>query len=450
MTLDPHAATRYDLVVRARRIISGTGERAGALGIRGEQIAAILPHDAVVDADAELVLSDDEVLMPGLIDAHVHVNEPGRTDWEGYATATAAAAAGGITTLIDMPLNSIPSTTTVAALQIKKQAATGQCSIDVGFWGGAVPGNVGELKPLQQAGVFGFKCFLAPSGVDEFPHLSSAELREHLAELASFGGLLIVHAEDCGILDATPNLGGQHYADFVASRPRAAENQAIADVIDAAKATGGRVHILHLSSSDALPLIRRAKQEGVKITAETCPHYLTFASEHVPDGSTQYKCCPPIREEENRHQLWQGLLQGDLDWVASDHSPCTPDLKRFDVGDFDLAWGGISSVQLVLPAVWTGAREHGADLPQVVRWLAEAPAEQLGIPNKGRLEVGYDADWSIFAPDETFTVDVSQLHHKNPVTPYHGRTLSGVVRGTWLRGEQIISTTPRGRFLSAR
>lgn len=437
----------YDLVVRASRLIGPHGERSAAVAVSGGVIEMVTDIDSPLTAREEITLAADEVLLPGLVDTHVHVNEPGRTQWEGYESATRAAQAGGITTLLDMPLNSIPPTTTTEALDVKQRSANGQCHIDVGFWGGAVPENIGGLRALHERGVFGFKCFMAPSGVDEFGHLDGAQLREHLREIASFDGLMIVHAEDCHLLEQATPAQGRRFADFLASRPKQAEDDAIADVIAAAKETGARVHVLHLASAQALPAISAAKADGVRITVETCPHYLTFAAEDVPEGATQYKCCPPLREESNRQALWQALIAGDIDWAASDHSPCTPDLKCLDTGDFGQAWGGVASVQLVLPAVWTGAREHGADLSQVVDWLAQRPVAGVGLTGKGRLEAGYVADLVVFAPDETFTVDVAALHHKNQVSPYDGRTLSGVVRATYLAGRRIDGTQATGRLV---
>lgn len=426
----------FDLVFRARRVITADGEVSRSVGIRDGRIAAIEPR---LDGDRVVELGADVVLLPGLVDTHVHVNDPGRTEWEGFETATRAAAAGGITTIIDMPLNSLPPTTDVAALEVKRKTAQGKVYVDVGFWGGAVPGNTADLKPLHDAGVFGFKCFLLPSGVDEFPPLPADQLPEVLRQI----GLLIVHAEDA---EAIGDAHGTRYADFLASRPRRAENQAIARVIESAKLTGGRVHILHLSSSDALAMLAAARREGVAITAETCPHYLTFSAEAIPDGATQFKCCPPIREAENRERLWQGLADGVIDCVVSDHSPCTADLKRFDTGDFGQAWGGIAGLQVGFPAVWTGARQRGFALTDVVRWMAERPAELVGLQHKGKIAIGCDADLCVFAPDEEFTVDAATLHHRNPVSAYHGRTLTGVVRSTWLRGNEI--TEPQGRLLS--
>ena len=430
------------LVVRARRAVLPVGERAAAVHTEDGRITAVTAFDEV--PGSAVTLADDEVLLPGLVDSHVHVNEPGRTEWEGFASATRAAVAGGGTTVVDMPLNSVPPTTTVEALHVKREAAKGQVSADVAFWGGAVPGNLSDLRPLHEAGVVGFKCFLLDSGVPEFPPLDDAGLRAALTELAGFDGLLIAHAEDADAIAAAPEPQGPSYAGFLASRPGAAEESAIARLISCVRVTGARAHVVHLADADALPVLRKARAEGVRITVETCPHYLAFAAEDVPDGGTQYKCCPPIRERWHRDALWAALREGDIDLVVSDHSPCTPELKRLDVGDFALAWGGIASLQVALPAVWTGARERGIGLEQVVRWMAEGPARLADLPAKGAIAVGKDADLVAFAPDERFTV--GDLHHRNPVTPYAGRELTGVVRRTWLRG-QLADGSPIGRLI---
>ena len=438
--------TALDLVIRARRVIGTAGEVPAAVGVKNGRIVAVAPYDSPLEGAAHLELRDDEVLMPGLVDSHVHVNDPGRTEWEGFTTATRAAAAGGVTTIIDMPLNSIPPTCDVPALELKQKVAESQASVDVGFWGGAIPGNADQLRPLHEAGVFGFKCFLLHSGVDEFPPLNPAELELAMREISAFDGLLIVHAEDAHRIDHAPPPNGASYQDFLRSRPREAEYAAVADVIGLAALTGCRVHILHVSSADVLPMLAEARRDGVRITAETCPHYLTFSAEEIPPGATQYKCCPPIREAANRELLWQGLRDGLIDLVVSDHSPSTVDLKRLDTGDFGAAWGGIASLQLGLPAVWTQAKRRGFTLTDVARWMCQAPAEQTGLQHKGRIEPGYDADFSVFAPDETFVVDVNTLHHKNAISPYDGLPLTGVVRGTWLRGEPV-DAGQRGRLL---
>jgi allantoinase len=436
-----------DLVIRAGRAIMDGAERAAAVLVGGGRITAVLPRDAEVGTAREVVLADDEVLLPGLVDTHVHVNEPGRTEWEGFATATRAAAAGGVMTLIDMPLNSLPPTIDVAALEAKRTAASGQCAVDVGFWGGAVPGNTSQLRALHEAGVVGLKSFLAPSGVEEFPPLPAGELAAALREVASFGGLMIVHAEDPAVLEAAPVPAGPRYAGFLRSRPRAAEDSAIATLLRLARETGARVHVLHLSSAAALPLLAAAKADGVAVTVETCPHYLTLTAEEIADGDTRFKCCPPIREAANRDALWRGLADGTIDLVVSDHSPCPPELKDLAIGDFGTAWGGIASVQLGLPAVWTEARRRGHGLAELVGWMATRPAELVGLARKGRIAPGYDADLAVLAPEQAFVVDAGRLHHRNPVTPYAGRELHGAVRRSWLRGEPV-SDAPRGRLLA--
>lgn len=358
---------------------------------------------------------------------------------------------GGITTLVDMPLNSLPPTTTVANLRTKKDVAAAKAHIDVGFWGGALPDNVKDLRPLHDAGVFGFKCFLSPSGVDEFPELTQDQLAVSMGEIAGFGGLLIVHAEDPHELAAAPARSGPRYADFLDSRPRVSEDTAIEGLIAVAKRIGARIHILHLSSSDALPLIAAAKREGVRLTVETCPHYLTLTAEEVPDGASEFKCCPPIREAANQDLLWQALADGTIDCVVTDHSPSTADLKT---PDFATAWGGISGLQLSLPAVWTAARARGYGLQDVVRWMSTRTAELVGLDRKGAIEAGRDADFTVLAPDETFTVDPARLQHRNRVTAYAGKTLSGVVKSTWLRGQRIVSdgefSAPTGRLLERK
>jgi allantoinase len=438
----------FDLVFRAPRVVTTAGEAASCVGVRDGRVAAIEPLDPGLYGERTITLSDDEVLLPGLVDTHVHVNEPGRTEWEGFASATRAAAAGGVTTIMDMPLNSIPPTVDVAALEVKRKAAAGQLHVDVGFWGGAIPGNLGELRGLHDAGVFGFKCFLVDSGVEEFPPLDAEELDRYLQVLGGFPALLLVHAEDAASIEQAPPAHGGRYADFLRSRPRGAEDAAVARVIKAARRSGARVHVLHLSSSDALPALRGARQDGVRVSVETCPHYLTFDAETIRDGATEFKCCPPTREAGNRERLWQGLADGIVDIVVSDHSPSTPAQKRLDTGDFGVAWGGIASLQLGLPAVWTAARARGHALADVVRWMAQGPADLVGLRRKGRIAVGGDADLCVFAPDQAFVVDAGRLHHRHPVTPYAGRTLTGVVRGTWLRGQEVTGDRRRGILLN--
>jgi allantoinase len=437
-----------DLVLRSRRAILPDGERSAAVAIQDGVIRAIAPYDALLSASQDLDFGD-LALLPGLVDTHVHVNEPGRTEWEGFASATRAAALGGVTTLIDMPLNSLPPTLDPEALEIKRKSAEAKCAVDVGFWGGAVPGNASQLAPLHERGVFGFKCFLADSGVPEFPPVSRAEMEEALRIVADLDSILIVHAEDADTLRQAPVPAGRSYADFLASRPPEAETTAIAAVIEAARRTGGRAHILHLASASALPLIARAKAEGVRLTAETCPHYLTFNAEAIRDGATDHKCCPPIRSAEDRERLWAALGEGLVDCVVSDHSPCTAELKRQDTGDFGAAWGGIASLQLGLSAVWTQAADRGFALCDVIDWMARRTADLVGLQtSKGRIAVGCDADLVVFDQDARTTVDATRLAHKNTVTPYDGLTLRGAVQATYLAGAPVDLDAPAGRLLT--
>ncbi|WNM23693.1 allantoinase AllB [Demequina capsici] len=425
-----------DLVIRAPRALIDGEVRSASVAVDGGVVVGIGPMAAPWNAADEVTLGDDQVLLPGVVDTHVHVNEPGRTEWEGFASATAAAAAGGVTTIIDMPLNSIPPTTTVEALALKRAVAAQKARVDVGFWGGAIPDSLGGLRLLHDAGVFGFKCFLAPSGVDEFPHLGPAQLRVAMEEIAAFDGRLIVHAEDPGHLHDGIAPGSDPVA-FAATRPDSAEVSAIEAVIGGVRDTGVRAHILHLSSAAALPEIRAAKAEGLPLTVETCPHYLTFDAAHIPAGGTQYKCCPPIRDEANREALWEALADGTIDLIASDHSPATADLKLAGHGDFAQAWGGIAGLEVSLSAVWTGASARGHELVDVMRWMSEATAAWAGLDSKGGIAIGKDADLVAFAPDDERVVHATDLHHKNPVTAFDGHVLRGVARVTWLRGTVV-------------
>lgn len=443
----------FDLVVRSTRVVLPDGTRPAAVTVRDGTIAGVLEPGAPATATRDVDLGP-LALLPGLVDTHVHVNEPGRTQWEGFASATRAAAAGGVTTICDMPLNALPPTTTLHALQVKRAAARGRCAVDVGFWGGAVPGNGADLAELHDAGVVGFKCFLSDSGVPEFPPLDDAELRRDLTELARLDALLIVHAEDdADLLDCPP--GCTRFDRFLASRPPRAERHAVERVLAAARATGARTHIVHLSAAECLPVLAAAKGAGLPITVETCPHYLFFAAEEVPDGATAFKSCPPIRDGANRAALWRALAAGEIDCVVSDHSPCPPELKRRGAsdggpGDFAAAWGGVASLQLGLPAVWTAAGAQGFGLGDVAGWMARGPADLVGLARKGRIQVGADADLVAFDPDATFVVDPAALEHRHPVTAYAGRTLRGVVRNTWLRGAEVDPDRPHGRLLSRK
>ncbi|MGX5696651.1 allantoinase AllB [Agromyces soli] len=448
----PGTAPAFDLVLRAERALLAGDDgspvsRSAEIGVQGGRIVSIAPLGAGLTGARVVELAADEVLLPGLVDTHVHVNEPGRTEWEGFASATRAAAAGGVTTIIDMPLNSIPPTVSVAALDEKRAVAAGQVFVDVGFWGGVIPGNLDELSPMVDAGVFGFKCFLLHSGVDEFPQVTADEMEAAMRVIAERGSLLVVHAEDAHVIDDAPHKGGRDYADFLASRPHEAEDRAIADVIERARRTGARAHVLHLSSADSLAQIAEAKAAGTDLSVETCPHYLTLFAEGVPAGNTAFKCCPPIREDANRDALWQGLLDGVIDYIVSDHSPSTPEMKFKGDGDFELAWGGIASLQLGLPLIWTEARERGIPLERVVEWMSVKPARRAGLATKGRIAIGCAADFAVFAPEASFTVDASALEHRHPVTPYDGRELSGVVRTAYLAGAPIDRDLAQGRLL---
>lgn len=430
-----------DYCLKSHRVMYGGKIEAAQVQIENGRIAGILPYDASFSGTVEDL--GNQLVMAGLVDCHVHINEPGRTEWEGFTTATQAAAAGGITGLVDMPLNCMPVTTTVDALAVKLQALGQQLSVDCGFWGGVVPDNINQLPALLDAGVLGVKCFLIHSGIDDFPNVTEAQLRQAMPLIAQSGKPLLVHAE----LDLSGNNGQlpipnhRHYQDFLDSRPGRWEQDAIELMIRLCRETGCRVHIVHLSCADALPAIRAAKAEGLPLTVETCSHYLTLHAEDVPEGNTRYKCAPPIREKANADRLWAALADGTLDFVVSDHSPCTPELKRLDQGDFAGAWGGISSVQFGLPVVWTEARRRGFGLTDVSRWMSAGPAAFTGLNgNKGSLAPGMDADLVIWDPDEHFFLTADLIRYKNRLSPYEGFELQGVVKRTILRGETVFLT----------
>lgn len=457
----------FDRIIRSRRVVTPSGVKPASILIADGAIVEIVGHDdARIPAASEIdgLIDDlihdlgDAVVMPGLVDTHVHVNEPGRAEWEGYATATRAAAAGGITTLIDMPLNSIPATTSRDALAAKRATAEGKCFIDVGFWGGVVPGNRDQLGALIDAGVMGFKCFLCDSGVDEFASVGEGEVRAALHILGEAGVPLLAHAELPEPLARaaleTAARDPRHYATYLDSRPPAAEEQAIALLAALCRETRAPVHVVHHSAATAIPIVEAARNDGLPLTAETCPHYLHFAAETIPDGATEFKCAPPIRSGDNRELLWQALSKGVLGMVVSDHSPCTVALKGREAGDFLSAWGGVASLQLTLPITWTGASRRGYGLVEMTRWMCEEPARLAGLAGKkGVLAPGADADLAVWQPDAEFVVDVATLGHKNKITPYHGETLHGAVARTYLRGELIYDTgahlgPPRGHLLT--
>jgi allantoinase len=450
-----------DLVVRGERVFTPVGERPAAVHVdrAAGKIVAVTELAAAPAASAaglEVIDAGPLCVLPGLVDTHVHINDPGRSDWEGFTTATRAAAAGGVTTLVDMPLNSIPPTTTRDGLEAKIRALEAQAWVDVGLCGGLVPQNAPRgLAELFAEGVLAYKCFLAESGVAEFSHVHEAELLAGMRELARIDAPLFVHAELPGPLSdgerAALGKDPRRYATYLASRPRRAEDAAIELVVRSAEQTGARGHVVHLSSSDALTLFRRAKEGGARLTVETCPHYLTFASEDIPDGATEFKCAPPIRESNNRERLWDALREGLIDQVVTDHSPSTVELKCSGSGDFMKAWGGISSLQLGLSVIWTEAKARGRTLRDVVDWMCAAPARLVGLQGtKGSITSGSDADLVVFDPDAELTVDVAALEHRNKLTPYHGRQLRGSVLRTILRGHTVYERGSGGPFGGVR
>ncbi|MFT3923457.1 MAG: allantoinase AllB [Myxococcales bacterium] len=439
----------------SRRVVFPDGTRPASLVVEGGRFTEIIEHESP-HAHARDV--GGLAISPGLVDCHVHLNEPGRTEWEGFETGTKAAAAGGVTTLIDMPLNCLPVTTTRAALELKLAAAAGQCMVDVGFWGGVVPGNQQELAGLRAAGALGCKAFMVHSGIDEFPNASAADLRVALPLLRELGLPLLAHAElDLGAdVEPSGHADPRAYHGYLASRPRAWEDAAIALLIELCRETGCRVHVVHLSSASAVPMLRAAKAEGLPISVETCPHYLCLHAESIPDGATHFKCAPPIRERENCEGLWSALFEGVIDFVITDHSPCTPALKLPERGDFQAAWGGIASLQLGLSTVWTEAAARGASLQQLARWMSREPARFAGLSaRKGAIAVGHDADFVIWDPEAERTVSAEQLFFKHRLSPYVGKTLRGTIHETWLRGNMVFDgrshpETPRGELLLHR
>jgi allantoinase len=446
---------RVMTVVRSRRVVLPTGLESASIEIRHGRITAIRGYDEMPNG-ADLVDAGDNFVLPGLVDTHVHINEPGRTEWEGFRTATRAAAAGGYTTLIDMPLNNLPATTTVENLRLKQNAAREQCTVDYGFWGGVVHDNPDHIQPLADAGVLGYKCFLVHPGIDGFTMVNRAQLEQAMPLVAGTGLVLLAHAELPGPIDeATAKLKAadcdwKRYASYLASRPDTAEVEAIRMMIDLSRKFGCRVHIVHLASMEALPDLRAARAQGLPITVETCPHYLHFASEEIPDGATLCKCAPPIRSRANRERLWQALKDGDIDLIATDHSPCPPEMKQRGEGSFLEAWGGIASLEVALPVVWTEAQRRGIPINSVARWMSEQPAKLAGLQHrKGAIREGNDADLVVFDPDAEFRVDAARLQHRLPITPYHGESLRGVVQMTFVRGEKVydhgaFASVPKG------
>jgi allantoinase len=440
----------------ADRIVTPDGTRSGALIVEDGVITRVCSaHE--MPAEAKVIDCGNSVLMPGLVDSHVHINEPGRTEWEGFATATRAAAAGGFTLLVDMPLNCLPETTTVAALELKRSVAAEKCLVDWAAWGGAVADNQADLLPLARAGVPGYKCFLIYPGCDGFTQIDREQLERALPSIAESGLPLLVHAELAAPIEAATAKLGQsdwrNYATYLASRPDEAELAAIEMMIDLCRRYRFRLHIVHLSTARGLGMLRAAKAEGLPITVETCPHYLFFAAEEIAYGNTLAKCAPPIRSAENREALWDGLREGVIDLIASDHSPCPPQMKRLEEGRFDLAWGGIASLSVSLPVVWTEAARRGFTMEDIVRWMSLQPAKLAGMEDRaGAIAVGREANFTVFDPDAEFIVSAERLYFRHPISPYTGSRLRGVVEATYLRGEPVWSggqfdSRARGREL---
>ncbi|HET9262893.1 MAG TPA: allantoinase AllB [Vicinamibacterales bacterium] len=444
------------LVVRGRRVVRPGGVQPATVHVSDGVIARVGDYDDV-PRGASTIDAGDLVVLPGLVDTHVHINDPGRSDWEGFEHATRAAAAGGVTTLVDMPLNSVPPTTSVAGFEAKLLAADGRCHVDVGFWGGVVPGNADVLEPLAARGALGFKCFLSPSGVDEFPHVNEADLRAALPVVARLGLPLLAHAElPARLREPGSPRDPRDYRTWLESRPAESETAAIDLLIQLAAEFGAHVHIVHLASADALSRLSAAREKGVRVTVETCPHYLSFAAEEIAKGATPFKCAPPIRERAHRERLWDGLASGRIDLIATDHSPAPAVLKHVGDGDFLRAWGGIASLQLGLSAVWTGASARLLPFDRIAAWMAAAPARLAGLArSKGAIETGLDADLVLWDPEAETAVDPSSLQHRHPITPYAGMRLRGRVRTTLVRGDVVFddgrfADTPRGRVLPSR
>jgi allantoinase len=424
------------LFIRGKNICTPEGIREGYVCIQNGLITEFVTNLSS-SISREAIDIGDSLLMPGLVDPHVHLNEPGRTAWEGFATGTRSAAAGGITTLIDMPLNSSPVTTTAAAFDKKATAAEGQLQVDYGFWGGIVPGNTKEIEKLIEKGVPGFKAFLTHSGIDEFPNVTEQDLRKVMPIIARHNLPLLVHCELSTSQISQPAGNERSYQNYLQSRPKEWEDEAIALMIQLCEQYQCPVHIVHLSSANSIAQIKKAREKGLPITVETAQHYLYFNAEEIPDAQTAFKCAPPIREKENNEQLWQALQEGIIDFVATDHSPSSPDMKEFESGNLMKAWGGISSLQLALPVLWTAARQRNIPVTDMAKWLSTNPAKFSGLQLKGKIASGGDADLVVWNPDKKFTVTAEQLNHKHKMTPYLNQELYGVVEQTWLRGQLV-------------
>jgi len=445
-----------NVIVNTHSVNNGISEMiAACVEVKNELIHAIHPYGQALTC--QVIDYGEQVIMPGLVDSHVHINEPGRTEWEGFNTATQAAAAGGITALVDMPLNCIPVTTTKAAFQEKLTAVKDKLWVDCGFWGGVIPQNINDLDELLNAGVLGVKSFLIDSGIAEFPNVEAKDIRAAMPILAKHDVPYLIHAElDCGSFNEV--VITEKYNSFLASRPKKWENEAISLMVDMAresknKGDNCKIHIVHLSSDEALASIAEAKSEGLRFSAETCPHYLTIASESIPDGKTLFKCCPPIRENKNREHLWQAISDGRIDFIVSDHSPCTPELKHIDTGDIEKAWGGISALQFGLPLIWTEAKARGFSLVDMARLMSSETAKFAGLDSiKGQISVGLHADFLVFDPEHSYEITNEMIKHRHHITPYAGRTVTGQVQHTYVRGHHVYQhdkfiNTPIGKPL---
>lgn len=428
-------------IITSNRVLTPSGLQKAFVVIENGKIISVI--NKLPTSDVQIIDAGDDVVMPGIVDTHVHINEPGRTEWEGFDTATRAALAGGITSLVEMPLNASPVTTNVRAFEKKLQAAQNEIHNNCGFWGGIIPGNENEIEPLIEKGVLGFKAFLTHSGIDEFPNVTEADLRKAMPIIAKHHLPLLVHCElsDNNSISKGDNRSYQHYLE---SRPKKWEDDAVVLMIRLCEEYNCRTHIVHISSANSIASIAAAKQKGLPLTVETCPHYLYFNAEEIPDGRTEYKCAPPIREKENNEQLWQALKACIIDFVVTDHSPAPPAMKEIETGDLMKAWGGIASLQFSLPVLWTAAQKHNATLEEITKWLCERPAQFANLKTKGKIEKGYDADLVIWNPEEKFIIEENMILHRHKITPYFHETLSGVVKQTFLRGEKIYDS---GKFL---
>ncbi len=433
---------KVDFAIKSKRVLLPDGIREATILISEDKIADVIFN---INDDVDFLIEDagNSIVMPGIIDPHVHINEPGRTEWEGFETATKAAAAGGITTMIEMPLNASPVTTTKKNFQIKLEATKNKLHVNCGFWGGVVPDNLNELEELLASGVFGLKAFLTHSGIDDFPNTNADHLRQALTILKKFNKPLLVHCEldtlndELKLLDENP----KSYRAYLKSRPKTWEDNAIKLMIDLCRETGAHVHIVHLSSSNSIIQIQKAKREGLSLTVETAPHYLFFNAEDIADGATQYKCAPPIREKENNDQLWNALLDGTIDFIATDHSPAPPSMKEIQSGNFKIAWGGIAGLQFSLPAIWTKMKEKNISIDNLLKWFCENPAKLIGLEkSKGKIQKGFDADITIWNPDKKFKVTEEIIQHRHKATPYLNCDLFGVVEQTYVNGKKVFDS----------